>query len=181
MLSSPLEERIRGIVEGSLEAMGYRLVLVRLNDGAKRKVLQLMAERADGVMMSIDDCTEISNTASALLDVEDPISGAYQLEVSSPGVDRPLVTIADYVRFQGHEAKVETSLPIDGRKRFRGVIKAVQGDDIILNMPEGECVITHDNVRSAKLVLTDALMSAFINQQNREKKAQKKAKKHTNA
>src|SRR5437762_1305523 len=102
-------EKITETIEPSLEAMGYALVQVRLNDGG-RKTLSVMAERTDAQPMGVEDCTQISRQVSALLDVEDPISGAYDLEVCSPGIDRPLTKLKDFERFVGQEAKVETML-----------------------------------------------------------------------
>ena len=133
--------------------MGYSLVSVKIADGARRKALIIMAERSDDVPMSFDDCTEISRTVSALLDVEDPITTAYDLEVCSPGLDRPLTKLADYTRFTGCEAKLETMIPLNGRKRFRGVIKGVKGDIITLLMEEGDEVpVAFSNIRGAKLI-----------------------------
>ena len=152
-------QKITQTVEPSLEAMGYALVLVKMGDGGHRKTLTLMAERKDGKAMSFDDCTEISRMTSALLDVEDPITMAYDLEVCSPGIDRPLVKLADFSRYIGYEAKIETMIPIDGRKRFRGAIKAVEGETILLSMPESEARIGFNGIRYAKLVMTDALVA----------------------
>lgn len=143
--------KITQAIEPSLEALGYRLVQIRLADG-RRKTLSIMAERLDERGMSFDDCGEISRTVSALMDVEDPIQGAYDLEVCSPGLDRPLVRLEDYKRYQGQEAKCETYVPIDGRKRFRGVLEGVKGENVLLAMPEGEAQIAFSNIRTAKLV-----------------------------
>jgi ribosome maturation factor RimP len=152
MFASPLEEKIRLLIDPSLAAMGYALVQVRLRDGGKR-ALEVMAERADGSGMSLDDCTEISHAVSALLDVEDPIAGAYQLEVCSPGADRPLAEKEDFERFLGAEAKVETVLPLEGRRRFRGMIEKVENDAVIIRLPEGLVFrLEFSNIRGAKLV-----------------------------
>ncbi len=110
---------IARIIEPSLEAMGYRLVRVALT-GSQRPTLQVMAERGDEAAMSVEDCAEISRSISALLDVADPIAGTYTLEVSSPGIDRPLVRPEDYDRFAGFAARIELHEPLDGRKRFHG-------------------------------------------------------------
>ncbi len=173
-----LLSKINQIIEPSLEAMGYCIVQVKLNDG-KAKTLSVMAERKDEVMMSFDDCTEISRTISALLDVEDPIESAYNLEVMSPGIDRPLTRAVDYTRFTGFEAKLETLLPIDGRKRFKGTIGGIANDIIALSMPEGDVKIPFRQVRTAKLVITDALVEAEFKKQAKPdlKKAAPK-KKH---
>lgn len=154
MHASPLEQRIRAMIEPSLEAAGYALVMVHLGDG-KRKTLKILAERKDGKGMSVADCSEISNTASVLLDVEDPIPGAYDLEVSSPGMDRPLVSAADFERFRGEAAKVECALPIDGRKRFSGQIEGVEGEALALVTAEGRVVLPFGNIRTARLAPTE--------------------------
>lgn len=146
--------RIESIIEPSLTALGYQLVQVKFADG-KRKTLSIMAERADGVTMSFDDCADITNNVSALLDVEDPISGAYNLEVCSPGLDRPLTRREDYKRFAGQEIKAETIIPVataaGARKRFRGIVLGIEGDNVSLSTPEGEIAIPFSHIKSAKL------------------------------
>jgi len=139
--------------------MGYEIVRVHLS-GGQRPVLQVMAERADGAPMTVDDCADISRTVSALLDVEDPIQGAYSLEVSSPGIDRPLTRLKDFERYAGFEARVETRGPIDGRRRFRGVLKGVAGETVRLEVEGGLAELPFDGILRAKLVLTDALIAA---------------------
>ena len=139
--------------------MGYTIVLIKFADGNRRKTLTIMAERADDTPMGFDDCTEITRMVSALLEVEDPITTAYDLEVCSPGLDRPLTRLQDFIRFAGMDAKVETMLPIDGRKRFRGTIKSVKGDAITMVMPEGDEVsISFPGIRTAKLVTGEAVV-----------------------
>lgn len=139
--------------------MGYELVQVRMLGGA-RPTLQIMAEPVDRRPMTVDDCAEISHAVSALLDVHDPIPGSYVLEVSSPGIDRPLVRPRDYARFAGHVAKVETVGPVAGRRRFRGVITGVTEAGVLL-LVEGEQVeVPFAAIRRAKLVLTDELLAA---------------------
>lgn len=155
-------QKITQAIEPSLESMGYTLVQIKLADTARRKTLSIMAERIDEQGMSFDDCTEISRMVSALLDVEDPISGAYDLEVCSPGLDRPLVKQKDYKRYKGFEAKLETMFPVQGRKRFRGTIEGVNGEDIKIAMPEGQVSIPFSSIRTAKLVANDALVSAAM-------------------
>ncbi|WP_044564255.1 ribosome maturation factor RimP, partial [Azospirillum sp. B4] len=120
-----VQERIAGIIAPSVEAMGYDLVRVSLTGNA-RPTLQIMAERVDGAAMTVDDCAEISRAVSALLDVEDPIDVAYTLEVSSPGIDRPLTRPKDFERFAGFEVRVETSQPVDDRRRFIGMLKGIE-------------------------------------------------------
>jgi ribosome maturation factor RimP len=121
--------------------------------------VQTMAEPNSGRAMSVDDCADISRAISAVLDVEDPIAGAYSLEVSSPGIDRPLTRAKDYERFLGHEAKVETSAPIDARKRFKGPIKSVDANAVELTVDGADIRIPFAAIHKAKLVLTDALIA----------------------
>jgi ribosome maturation factor RimP len=149
---------IARIVEPSLEAMGYRLVRVTLS-GSQRPTLQLMAERRDEAPMSVDDCAEISRQVSALLDVADPIAGTYTLEVSSPGIDRPLVRPEDYDRFAGFEAQVELARPQDGKKRFRGRLLGRAADEVRLAAAAGEVRLPLAAIAKAKLVLTDELLA----------------------
>lgn len=159
-------QRIERLIEPALTAMGYELVRVALQGGESRPTLQIMAERNDGVAMSVDDCADISRALSALLDVEDPIASAYTLEVSSPGIDRPLVKRADFERFAGFEARIETVQPVAGRKRFRGRLMGVAGDDVRLREPaktadaEDETLVPLAAIARAKLVLTDELIEA---------------------
>jgi ribosome maturation factor RimP len=150
---------ITPIIEPSLTAMGYRVVRVAFL-GARRGTLQIMAERLDGAAMAVEDCTEISRTVSALLDVADPIADAYMLEVSSPGIDRPLTRPEDYDRFAGFEAKIELGQPVDGRKRFRGRILGRADDHVRLHDETGEVLLPLAGVTKAKLVLTDDLLAA---------------------
>lgn len=159
-----LEDRISGLVAPSLEAMGYELVRVLLQ-GRERQVLQIMAERRDREPMTVDDCADISRSVSALLDVEDPIVGAYTLEVSSPGIDRPLTRPQDYQRFAGFEARVETSRPVDGRKRFRGRLLGLTDEQVRLVVETGEVSIPLADIQRAKLVLTDELIAAAMGEQ----------------
>lgn len=159
-------QRIERLIEPALVAMGYELVRVAMQGGESRPTLQIMAERKDGVAMSVDDCADISRTISALLDVEDPITSAYTLEVSSPGIDRPLVKRADFERFAGFEARIETVQPVAGRKRFRGRLMGVAGEDVRLREPdkaagaEDETLVPLAAIARAKLVLTDELIEA---------------------
>jgi ribosome maturation factor RimP len=152
-------EDITPLIEPSLEAMGYRLVRVAFL-GARRATLQIMAERIDDAPMTVDDCTEISRSVSALLDVADPIAGAYMLEVSSPGLDRPLTRPEDYDRFAGFEAKLELNQPFDGRKRFRGRLLGRDGDHVRLIAEIGEARLPFAVITKAKLVITDDLLKA---------------------
>jgi len=146
------------LVEPSLEAMGYRLVRVALV-GSRRPTLQVMAERRDELPMTVDDCAAISRSVSALLDVADPIADAYMLEVSSPGIDRPLVAPEDYDRFAGFEARIDLAAPLDGRKRFRGRLLGLAGDCVRLVGEAGEARLPLAGIARAKLVLTDDLLA----------------------
>lgn len=161
-----LQSRLEALIGPSLDAMGYDLVRVQLQ-GNQRLTLQIMADRKDGAAMGVEDCVGISRSVSALLDVEDPISGAYTLEVSSPGVDRPLTRAKDFVQWAGFEAKLESAQPIEGRKRFRGRLVGLDetGESVRLVVETGEVAIPLADVRGAKLVLTDELIRATIKDQ----------------
>ena len=139
--------------------MGYELVRVMLQ-GKQRPTLQVMVERLDRAAMTVDDCAEVSRTVSALLDVEDPVPGTYQLEVSSPGIDRPLVKAADFERVLGFEARLETATPIAGRRRFKGRLTGLEAGVVKIALPEGEQAIALDDVKKAKLVLNEELLAA---------------------
>lgn len=151
--------QIADLIEPTLNEMGFELVRV-LVAGGQRPTLQIMVDRADLAPMTVAHCAEASHAISALLDVADPIAGAYRLEVSSPGIDRPLVKRADYERFAGSEARLETELPIDGRRRFQGRLVGLAGDRVRLALPEGERSIPLDMIKKAKLVLTAELLAA---------------------
>jgi ribosome maturation factor RimP len=146
-------------IEPSLESMGYRLVRVVITSG-RRATLQVMAERLDDRPMTVDDCAQISHSVSALLDVADPIAGAYMLEISSPGIDRPLVRPEDYDRFSGFEARIELTRPLEGRKRFRGRLLGTSAGNVRLATETGETQLPLHEVARAKLVLTDDLLAA---------------------
>jgi len=160
--------RIAGAIEPALGTLGFRLVRVKVT-GRDGGTLQVMAERPDGTF-TIDDCEATSRALSPILDVEDPIQGAYRLEVSSPGIDRPLVRRSDIERAMGHEAKIEMNLMVDGRKRFRGIIEAIEGDALKLKSTEGkeDALLPLNEIADAKLVLTDALIEEAL---RREKQA----------
>src|SRR6266436_10375389 len=145
------------MIAPSIEAMGYRLVRVAFT-GGRRPTLQIMAERRDEAAMTVDDCADISRAVSALLDVADPIAGAYTLEVSSPGIDRPLVRPEDYDRFAGFAARIELSAPLDGRKRFRGRLLGRAEECVRLIGETGEVRLPFAAIARAKLVLTDDLL-----------------------
>ena len=159
--------RIEELIAPSLEHAGFRVVRVKLV-GSGRRTLQIMAEPCDGGPMTVESCAELSRLVSAILDVEDPISGTYMLEVSSPGIDRPLVRPEDFERFSGHEVKLETRQLKDGRRRYRGRLLGLAGGCIRIaaESEAGEEVyeISLDEVASAKLVLTDDLIRESLSQ-----------------
>ena len=139
--------------------MGFELVLVRVM-GVQRKTVQVLAEPVERArVMTVQDCADISHALSAVLDVADPIQGAYTLEVSSPGLDRPLVRPADYARFAGEEVKVETALPIgDERRRITGTLRGLEGEDVLIESGVETVRIPFAAIRKGKLVLTEALL-----------------------
>jgi ribosome maturation factor RimP len=160
------EDRVAALIEEPLKDMGYELVRVQLSGAANRATLQVMAERLDGVAMTIDDCTEISRQLSPILDVADPISGAYALEVSSPGIDRPLVRPKDFENWKGFEAKLETKAPVEGRKRFKGLLMGLDGTEVLLKDEAGvDFRLPLSQLAKAKLVLNDALIKHAMQQQ----------------
>jgi len=144
--------------------MGFELVRVLLH-GGQRPTLQIMAERADRQAMTVEHCAEISRAVSAVLDVEDPIPGAYRLEVTSPGLDRPLTRRADFERFRGSEARVETEVPIEGQRRFRGRLLGMVDDQLRLQGADGERLIPYASIKKAKLILTDEVLAAAAAEQ----------------
>ncbi len=161
-----IDRRLAEIITPVIEDLGYELVRVRLMSG-KQTTLQIMADKPDGGI-EVDDCAEISNAVSATLDVEDPILDAYTLEVSSPGIDRPLTRLKDFETFEGYEAKIETAELIDGRRRFKGELAGIEGEEVLINIPEGSETITiglqFDWLSDAKLVLTDDLIKEMLRQ-----------------
>ena len=157
---------IERLIAPSLAAMGYEVVRVRLSGGC-RPTLQVMAERSDRGAMTVDGCAELSRAVSALLDVEDPLPGTYSLEVSSPGIDRPLVRAEDYRRFAGREAALETRSPIDGRRRFRGRLVGLEGDRVRIATVDGESDVPLAEIAKAKLVVPDDVVAESARRQHR--------------
>ncbi|MFN3210427.1 MAG: ribosome maturation factor RimP [Roseovarius sp.] len=157
---SSMDRRMAEIITPVLEDMGFELVRVRLM-GGKTATLQIMAERPEGGI-EVDECAEISTAVSAVLDVEDPIVDQYTLEVSSPGIDRPLTRLKDFDEFEGYEAKLETHDLIDGRKRFKGVLAGTEGGEVLINVEEGTIGLQFDWLADAKLVLTDELIRDML-------------------
>jgi ribosome maturation factor RimP len=172
-------QRVARIVGPTLRGLGLRLVRVKIS-AADGCTVQIMAERADG-SMSIEDCEQASGALSPVLDVEDPIAQAYRLEISSPGIDRPLVRASDFQRAVGHEAKIEMARPVDGRKRFRGVIERVEAGDnphahiraVATDNQAIAVALAIKDMGEARLVLSDALIREAL---RREKTAKKNAK-----
>lgn len=155
-----IDRRLVAIVTPTIEGLGFELVRLRLMSG-KRMILQIMAERPEGGI-EVDDCARISRAVSAVLDVEDPISPEYVLEVSSPGIDRPLTRLKDFEAWAGYEARLETAELIDGRKRFKGVLQGVEDGEVLIEIEEGTIGLDFDMVTDAKLVLTDALIAESL-------------------
>ena len=151
--------RVEELIAPSLEALGFELIRVRF-DGPGRPTLQIMIERQDREALTVDDCASASKAISALLDVEDPIGGAYNLEISSPGLDRPLTRIGDFERFAGFEAKIEVTVPVDGRKRLRGQVLGVENGNVRISRDEGSHSVPFETIKKAKLILTDELISS---------------------
>ncbi len=152
-------EKIAALINPSLESLGYEIVRISFS-GGDRQILQIMAERQDGTM-NIQGCEEISRTVSAILDVEDPIAEAYELEVSSPGIDRPLTRSKDFERWAGFEAKVELMEAVDGQRRYRGKLLGIENDMItLLGDADEKFILPFADLRKAKLVLTDELIAA---------------------
>ena len=158
--------RIAAIAAPVLEGLGYRLVRVRIS-GMAGCTVQIMAERPDGTM-TIEDCEAVSRALSPVLDVEAPIDRAYRLEISSPGIDRPLVRRSDFARYAGHVVKVEMAIPVAGRRRFRGVLLGVEGDAARVRRDDAaageaaDVVLPIEEMAEARLVLTDALVAESL-------------------
>ena len=162
---TPMEARLAELLQPTIEGMGYELVRLRVMGAGGRDApltLQVMAEKPDRTM-EVDDCAELSNAMSAVLDVEDPIERDYSLEVSSPGIDRPLTRAKDWEEFAGHRAKVEMAEPVDGRRNFRGDVVGLDGEEIVLALDDvGEVRLPLSGVGDAKLVITDALIAESL-------------------
>ena len=163
-----IDQRLAGIVGPVIEGLGFELIRIRLmGGGGKARVLQIMADRPEGGI-SVDDCGDISTAVSAVLDVEDPIEENYTLEVSSPGIDRPLTRLKDFEIWKGWEARVETSEMIDGRRRFKGGLMGVEGDEVLIEIEDQGADVTiglkFDWLSDAKLVLTDELIAEMLRQ-----------------
>jgi len=176
---SGIDARVASIIAPVLRAIGFRLVRVRLS-GQNGLTLQIMAEREDGTM-TVEDCEEVSRAVSPALDVDDPIDKAYHLEVSSPGIDRPLVRKSDFSAWTGHLVKMETSIMVADRKRFRGRIAEADDESVLIERDqpgygdEPSVRIPFDTIADARLILTDDLIRDALSKDNR---ARKEAKRH---
>jgi ribosome maturation factor RimP len=149
------------LIEPEVSRLGYDLVRVMMIGGASDPTLQVMAERRDTRQLDITDCEKISRSLSEMLDLADPIDGSYRLEVSSPGIDRPLTRIKDYSDWKGHEARVHLAEAHDGRKNFTGILQGTEGEEVLILTKTGEAhALRFSEIASAKLVLTDRLINA---------------------
>lgn len=155
-----IDRRLAGIVQPVIEGMGFELVRLRLMSG-KTRTLQIMADRPEGGI-EVADCADISTLVSAALDVEDPLEDPYLLEVSSPGIDRPLTRLKDFGMWAGYEARLETTELIDGRRRFKGVLAGVEGNEVLIEIEEGTIGLQFDWLADAKLILTDDLIAETL-------------------
>ncbi len=155
-----LDARIAAAIIPTLGAMGYELVRVAIL-GSGTPTVQIMADRADGGLIAVEDCEAISHAVGAVLDVDDPMPGAWHLEVSSAGIDRPLTRAKDWNRFSGHLAKAELAVPLNGRRRFSGIVLGAAEGKARMRLDDGsEVALPLDDIRKARLVLTDALIAA---------------------
>lgn len=176
-----LSARVATIIEPVIEQLGYRLVRVRVS-GAEGCTVQIMAERPNG-SMTVEDCEAVSRALSPVLDVADPIDRAYRLEVSSPGIDRPLVRKSDFERYAGHVARIETAMPIQGRKRFRGTLMGTEGEaarirrDDATEGEEAEILLPIEEMSEARLVLTDQLVAEALRREKSAKREAREARK----
>ena len=163
-----IDRRLADIIGPVIEGLGFELVRIRLQGGGgKTRILQIMADRPEGGI-GVDECGDISTAVSAVLDVEDPIEDNYILEVSSPGIDRPLTRLKDFEVWKGWEARIETTELIDGRRRFKGLLQGTEGDEVLIELEEqGEEVVIglqFDWLADAKLILTDELIEEMLRQ-----------------
>lgn len=156
------DEIVATLADPVAEALGYEIVRIRVLSG-KRQTVQIMAERADGTM-DVEDCAKLSRALSEVFETRDPISGEYVLEVSSPGIDRPLTALSHFARWEGFEAKIELDRLVENRKRFRGLLAGIDGDNVMIDL-EGEeetALLPFEWIAEARLVLTDALITESL-------------------
>lgn len=176
----PVEQKISDMIQPALEYMGFELVRVRLLRGDIRSSLQVLLDRLDGTPVTIDNCTDASRQISALLEVADPVSGAYNLEVSSAGMDRPLTSQAHFERFSGSFAKVETDMPmaVDGRKKFSGYIRGIKDDNVLIECEDGTHEIPYARLRNARLAVSEVLFKPKSKDSGRHRSEYKKGNKN---
>jgi ribosome maturation factor RimP len=152
---------VTGLIEPAAEAEGLALVRVRMIGGTSDPTLQVMAERADTRQLSLEDCERLSRRISEILDAEDPIEGSYRLEVSSPGIDRPLTRLKDYDDWKGHEARLTLAEPLNGRKQYSGALLGTEGETVLIDVPGiGPVGLPFAAIHAAKLIMTDRLIAA---------------------
>ncbi|MCB1650973.1 MAG: ribosome maturation factor RimP [Alphaproteobacteria bacterium] len=164
MKQTPLEQKLSTIARPVIEDCGFTLVCVQLTSESGSQLVRIMAEDPATRNLGVDDAAKISRALSAVFDVEDPINGAYRLEISSPGIDRPLVKLQDFETYKDFEAKLETDTPAEnGQKRYRGVISGLDGENIKLATDQGEVSLPFAALIKAKLVLTDELIKKTAN------------------
>ncbi len=177
MSATPLTRKIERVITPTAASMGYEIVRVLMvGVGSGKTTLQIMAEKPDGTM-NVEDCSRLSQAVSALMDVEDVLDEAYYLEVSSPGIDRPLTRAKDFDRYKGFEARIEMDDPIDGQKKFKGLLKGIDANDVItLETDKGDVALPFMRVEKAKLLLTDALINAHQDAADEAAAAEKKNK-----
>ena len=161
----PLERHIETLITPTIEDMGFDLVRIKLTGPSEGQTLQIMAERIDGKDIEVEDCVSISRAVSAIMDVEDPIPSNYNLEVSSPGLDRPLTRLKDFDRFSGYDVKIKLDKDIDGQRRFKGCLTGIKDTDIILETDDGTQTFPFASISKAKLVLTDKLLESAKKQE----------------
>jgi ribosome maturation factor RimP len=180
-----LPARVAAIAEPIIESLGYRLVRVKVS-ASEGCTVQIMAEQPDG-SMTVEDCETVSRALSPVLDVSDPVDRAYRLEISSPGIDRPLVRKSDFDRYKGHLVKIEMEIPVNGRKRFKGELAGTEGDTARLHRDdaaegeEADVLLPIEEMSEAKLVLTDELVTQALRREKaakREARAAKREERH---
>lgn len=171
----PLLKKVERTIAPMAETMGYEIVRILMIGSGNDQTLQIMAEKPDGTM-HIDDCSRLSQAISALLDVEDLIPDAYVLEISSPGIDRPLTRLKDFDRYKDNEARIELSNALNGQKKFRGMLRGLEGEEILLDTDTGSVKLPFRDIDKAKLILTDDLIRAAMKAEKDAKKDKKAAK-----
>lgn len=177
MAATPLLKKIERLITPAADSMGYEIVRVLMvGVGSGKSTLQVMAEKPDGTM-DVEDCARLSQAVSALMDVEDVFDEAYYLEVSSPGIDRPLTRAKDFDRHKGFEARIEMEDPIDGQKKFKGLLKGIDADQVVtLTTDKGDVALPYARIEKAKLLLTDALIEAHQKPRGEKKDLSKETK-----